>query len=202
MSSIPVNLAIEDQLSEAVLRRLLVDAGRGYAIGAAYGRNGFGYLRRTIRGWNRAAKGIPFIVLADLDNADCPPSLIHQWLSVPQRPNLVFRIAVREVEAWLLSDTENLAKYLGCSADKMPQDPDALSDPKRTLVELARRSRFSDIRSRVVPKHGSTATQGPDYTACLSAFVRETWSSVDAASKSPSLRRTLTSLSLFTPTWT
>ena len=70
MRSIPVNLAIEDELSEAVLRRLLADARHGYVIGKAYGRNGYGYLRKTIAGWNRAAKGIPFVVLTDLDDAD------------------------------------------------------------------------------------------------------------------------------------
>src|ERR1035441_2055564 len=74
--NIPVNLATEDELSEAVLRRLLDHADRGYAIGTAYGRRGFGYLRRTITGWNRAAQFVPFIVLTDLDRRPCPTELI------------------------------------------------------------------------------------------------------------------------------
>lgn len=103
MNPIPVNLAVEDELSEVVLRRLLADA-RCYAVGTVYGRRGNGYLRKTIVGWNRAARGCPFIVLTDLDNTRCAPSLIAEWLTVPKHPNLLFRIAVREVEAWLLSD--------------------------------------------------------------------------------------------------
>lgn len=202
MSSIPVHLAVEDQLSEAVLRRLLADARRGYAIGTAYGRDGFGYLRRTIAGWNAAARGKPFVILTDLDDAECAPSLINDWLPVRKHPNLVFRVAVREVETWLLSDTINLAKYLGCSVSKMPDDPDSLSDPKRTLIDLARESRFADIRTRVVPKKGSTAKQGPDYNACLSAFVAGHWNSANAALRSPSLARTVTRFNLFEPTWT
>ena len=201
MISIPVNLAIEDELSEAVLRRLLRDARRGYSVGTAYGRSGNGYLRRTIAGWNRAARGIPFVVLTDLDNADCPPSLVNSWLTLPKHPNLLFRVAVREVETWLLSDTIHFAKYLSCPVQQMPGDPEALADPKRALVDLARKSRSSEIRARVVPKGGSTAKQGPDYNACLSTFVRESWNVVDAAARSPSLMRTVTRLRQFSPTW-
>jgi hypothetical protein len=201
MSSIPVNLAVEDALSEAVLRRLLADAGRGYAVGTAYGRSGNGYLRRTTTGWNRAARSVPFVLLTDLDDADCPPTLIGDWLPDVRHANLIFRVAVREVEAWLLGDSIHLAKYLGCPLNKMPDDPDTLSDPKRTLIDLARQSRFTEIRNRVVPKARSTAKQGPDYNACLSAFVARFWNSADAAHKSPSLTRTVAHLSKFEPTW-
>jgi hypothetical protein len=74
MTPIPLNLATEDELSEVALLRLLDRLGR-FAVGAAYRRGGFGYLRRTILGWNQAAKGIPFLVLADLDKHECPASL-------------------------------------------------------------------------------------------------------------------------------
>lgn len=73
MNHIPVNLAVEDELSEAVLRRLLTEANRGFIVGTVYGRSGYGYLRRTIAGWNRAAKGVPTVVLTDLDNEECAP---------------------------------------------------------------------------------------------------------------------------------
>jgi len=42
MSPIPVHLAVEDDLSEVVVRRLLFDVGRDYAIGTVFGRGGFG----------------------------------------------------------------------------------------------------------------------------------------------------------------
>lgn len=63
MRTIPVHLAVEDELSEAVLRRLLEHANRGYAVGVTFGRSGYGYLRNSIGGWNRAARGVPFVVL-------------------------------------------------------------------------------------------------------------------------------------------
>jgi hypothetical protein len=201
MSSVPVNLAIEDELSEAVLRRLLAGAKRDYAVGTAYGRSGYGYLRKTIGGWNRAARGIPFVVLTDLDRADCAPSLMSEWLGVPKHPNLIFCVAVREVEAWLLSDSIRLAKYLGCAVHKMPADPEGLADPKRTLIDLANESRSAEIRARVSPKRGSTAKQGPDYNGCLSAFVRRYWNISDAALHSASLTRAVKRLEQFAPTW-
>ena len=201
MSVIPVNLAVEDELSEAVLRRILSHLDRGYAVGTAYRQGGFGYLRRTITGWNRAAQGTPFIVLTDLDEYTCPRALIEQWLKEPQHENLVFRVAVREVEAWLLADPENLAHYLRVQQAQLPTDPDTLPDPKRAILDLARKSRSSEVRGRIVPKRGSTAQQGPDYNGCLAGFVATGWNIGAAARQSPSLRRAVRRLATFRPGW-
>ena len=142
----PINLATEDRLSEAVLRRVLEHVGRGYSVGTAYGRTGFGYLRKTITGWNSAARGVPFVVLVDLDRLPCPRYLIESWLGTTQHPNLLVRIAVREVESWLLADAANLSSYLSISARWVPDDPDNLPDPKQALINLAARSRSADIQ--------------------------------------------------------
>jgi len=199
MSSIPVNLAVEDELSEAVLRQLLHFLSRGFAVGRAYRRGGSGYLRRTIHGWNRAARGTPFVVLTDLDRYLCPKALVGDWLSEPQHANLVFRVAVREVEAWLLADVVNFARYLAVQQAWMPARPDTVPDAKRALVDLARKSRSSDVRHRIVPKQGSTARQGPDYNGCLVSFVARHWDIGAAAEQSPSLARTVNRLSTFEP---
>ena len=175
MSPIPINLAIEDELSESVLRTVLEFVDRGYFVGTAYGRQGFGYLRKTALGWNAGAKGIPFVLLADLDNHACAPALIRDWLDVPVHPNLIFRVAIREVEAWLLADRINFAKFLVVSQAKIPLTCDDLADPKREVVQLARVSRSRDIRERIAPRAGSTAQQGPDYNGCLVTFVKTVW---------------------------
>ena len=109
MNSIPVNPATEDELSEIVLLRMLSYVG-SYSVGTSYRRGGFGYLRSTISGWNHAAKGIPFIVWTDLDRYACPSMLIDEWLPF-RHPNFLLRIAVREVEAWLLGDGSNLSDF-------------------------------------------------------------------------------------------
>lgn len=200
MPTIPINFATEDELSEQVLFRMLDRIG-GFAVGTSYRRGGFGYLRRTIRGWNRAARGVPFLVLTDLDRGVCPPDLIREWLPVPKHPNLLFRIAVREVESWLLADGANLAAFLKTRADLVPIAPDDLPDPKATLIHIASKSRSGVIRNSMVPKQGSTATIGPDYNGCLGSFVRSHWNVDTARANSPSLARSFDAIATFRPIW-
>ena len=201
MSAIPVNLAVEDRLSDTTLRRILKHTGRGYAIGTTYGLRGSGYLRKTIGGWNRASSGTPFVILTDLDRYPCPPALLEDWLHEPRSPNLLVRIAVREIEAWLLADRANLARYLNVPEMRVPNNPDSLPDAKASLVELARMSKPKGLRSRIVPRAGSTAKQGPDYNAALSEFINSRWDVDAARANSPSLGKAIAQFLRFTPTW-
>jgi hypothetical protein len=194
MSAIPVNLACEDELSEAVLRRLLLEVERGYAVGFTYRRGGFGYLRRTVAGWNSAAQSVPLVLLTDLDQNPCASALIKDWLPGPRHPNLLFRVAVREVESWVLADAEGLARCLGVPSRLIPRNPDNLLDPKVELIAVAARSRSSEVRTGIVPKPGSTARQGPDYNRLLVRFVQSTWNIDAACLASPSLARSVKSL--------
>ena len=173
----------------------------GRVIGTPYRRGGFGYLRRTVRGWNAAARGVPFVLLTDLDTRRCPAELINEWLGVPKHHNLLFRVAVREVESWLLADSAGLSTFLGVGRNLVPSDPDLLPDPKLTLINLARRSRQRMIRESIVPPRGSTAKQGRDYNGCLCGFVRNHWDLDTAMAGSPSLNRTVNRLSNFAPVW-
>src|SRR5271165_1927229 len=154
MSPIPIKLATGDELREVGLRRVLHGVRRGYQVGTAYRRGGFGYLRKTVHGWNRAARGVPFLLLTDLDSWECPRSLIDSWLLEPQQANLLFRVAVREVEAWLLADSENLGAFLGVAPSSVPSQPEILNDPKGALIDLARKSRSANLRDRLVPARG------------------------------------------------
>jgi hypothetical protein len=199
MILIPVNLATEDELSELILYRVLAQVKR-YAIGA-YRRGGFGYLRRTILGWNKAARGVPFVVLTDLDKVECPALLIADWHKVQQHPNLLFRIAVREVESWLLADPANLSEFLNIRTPLVLANSDEIADPKAAIVNLARKSRSIAIRESIVPRRGSTAKQGRDYNGCLGSFVRDHWDLSVANNNSPSLDRMVSRLTSFTPVW-
>ncbi len=202
MSPIPVHLAVEDDLSELVIRRVLVDTGRDYFVGSVFGRGGFGYLQSTAKNWNAAAAaGTPILLLTDLDNHPCPSGLIEDWLNVAPHANLVFRVAVREVESWILADGEGFADFLGIRNDLIPSEPDQIPDPKQALVNLARRSRRRTLRESIVPRNGSTAVQGPDYNGCLGGFVRSNWNRNAALERSPSLDRTWRRLMVFEPTW-
>lgn len=201
MPPIPVNLAMEDALSEVVLTRLLQASGKDYATSTVYSRGGYGYLKKTINGFNHAAKGIPFIVLTDLDQYECPQALIADWLTAPKRENLLLRVAVTEVESWLLCDREGVAAFLGVKVDVIPDNPEELADPKKVLVSIACKSPKREIRDDICPRKGSTSRVGPNYNGRLSEFVLNHWS-VDAARlRGQSLARTLSRLEDFVPTW-
>ena len=201
MKPIPINIAVEDLLSEAVARRLLTDSGLKFFIGVTYNRGGNGYLRKTVNGWNRAARGVPFFLLTDLDVIACPSLLMSTWLSDRIHPNLIFRVAVREVESWLLADRAGLSNFLRVPKTHCPERPDDLPDPKATLVALASKSPHGLVKARIVPRANSTAKQGRDYNGCLSEFVMTHWTPQEAALNSPSLERCRRRLASFQPHW-
>jgi hypothetical protein len=141
-------------------------------------------------------------VLTDLDSAyPCPHALIDDWLPVSQHANLLLRVAVREVEAWVLADRSGIARFLGVREAHVPREVDRIADPKAALIGLARKSRRAEVRRRVVPKPGSTMQIGPEYNECLGEFVRRDWNVKAACEESASLHRSARRLRTFTPRW-
>jgi hypothetical protein len=194
---IPINIAVEDILSDAVVRRLLQSSGRNFAIGATFSRGGYGYLKSRIDGFNNAAKGTPFFVLTDLDQCDCAPRLLNEWLSHVRHPNLIFRIAVREVEAWLLADQKGFAGFLGISSALIPRDLEQSDDPKSLLLELSKRSRYSELRKDLVPPPKSDRKVGPNYNGRLIEYVNNQWRPTRARHSSKSLDKAITTIKGF-----
>ena len=187
------NYAVEDALSESVL--LCCFRHSGIEAGKPMVRSGFGYLKKIAPALNKTASGIPYVMLTDLDNRDCAPGLIDSWLAhKPRHEDFLFRVAVREVEAWLLADTENFAEFLGVDEAVLPNEFEALVDPKLELLKTVRRSRHRRIREDVVFEAECGPVQGPDYNGALSRFVRGEWDLERAASRCPSLQRLLDSL--------
>lgn len=201
MQPIPINLAVEDFLSEAVLRKILRFTRKPYATGTCFCKGGYGYLKKNIQGFNHAAKTTPFLVLTDLDNIECPPTLIKEWLPHPKHPNLLFRVAVREIEAWLLAHREAFAKFLGIKTHSIPSNVDTISDPKQFLLSLAKKSKKRQLREAITPAPGSTARVGPDYNGQLGLFVERVWDVATASQHSPSLQRTVKVVKDFNPQW-
>jgi len=193
--AVTISGAVEGLIDEAVLRRLI--AWTGAVPGPVHGRHGKAFLRKQMDAYNRAARSVPWLVLVDLDHdADCPPPLLDEWLPEPA-PHMCFRIVVREIEAWLLADRERLARYLGVGVAQIPADPEAIADPKRALVHIARQSRRKDIRADMVPRPRSCREVGPAYNSRLIHFVndqRNGWRPDVAARSSESLRRCLLQL--------
>jgi len=200
-NGIPINLAVEDEISELVLRRILKEINQNFDIGRCYGHQGFGYLKRIARGLNKAARGTPWVLLTDLDTAECPPDLITDWISEQIQPNFLFRVAVPQVESWLLADHQGLATYLGVNPKHMPEDPDSLQNAKQRLINVARRSRRTTIQVDIVPPETSRRPQGPGYNGRLGEFVRNHWNIDAAATRSNSLQRCVNRIQSFQPIW-
>jgi len=193
---IPINLVFEDELGEYVLSRLLDCYGGKYSTGISYNGRGFGYIKSKINGFNQACAAVPFLVLTDLDNNDCPVTLIDEWFIGQPHRNMIFRIAIREVEAWLLADKEGLANYLGIPEVLLPINPEQDPDPKKTLISLTRRSKHRKIREDIIPIN-ENASIGPNYNGRLMEFVFNHWSIKRAMTRSESLRRAHKKLDLF-----
>lgn len=188
-----ITIVTEDTLSTAMLTRLLNEAGTGMHVGLRLPKEarrtsarGNTYIESKIAGLNRAAQHQPYIVLLDLDNRECAPGYIRQLLPHGTNPYLLLRIAVREVESWVLADREGFHAFSGIAKGKIPSEPDTLPDPKRKLIDLMRGSRKRALREAIVP-HGATAQIGPDYNGVLTRMLAEHWQLNRALPRSPSL---------------
>jgi hypothetical protein len=186
-----IYIANEDALSEAVLYRLVAEANQGLHIAVSVGRRGNGYLRSKFSQLCKTAAAIPVLLLTDLDKTPCAPELISDWCGGRVLPeNMLFRVAVREIEAWLLADREGFARFSGIPKDKIPLDPEDLEDPKRALLNLVRHYGRRELRSDLLPSPGSRAKIGFGYNAVLSEFARSSWSVKRAIENADSLERT------------
>jgi hypothetical protein len=201
MTNILINLAVEDDLSEAVLKAILNQSNLPFLVGQCLKKNGNGYIKKILPGLKHAAQISPYLVLTDLDNNECPLSLLTKWLPQPKHPNLIFRVAVIEVEAWLLAHRDAFAQFLGISVDLIPYDVDAIPDPKRFLIELTKKSKKRHLKAAIVPTKNSTAKVGKDYNSSLIQFVDQDWHAELAKPHSQSLRRAVNAIDNFKPSY-
>lgn len=181
-------LATEDELSEQIGLRLAAEAG--LEVGQQLRRGGNGYLRSRIANFCQMAQMQPVFLITDLDQSQCASRLMESWFVGKPRPaQFLFRVAVREIESWILADHEAMQGLFGRRCPKLPIAPDSLPDPKMTLLGLAKAAR-RDIRDDLVVQQGSIASQGLGYNARLCQVVKEHWIPERAANRSPSLQKT------------
>ncbi len=77
------------------------------------GRGGNGYLCSKMNSWYQMAQQQVVAVLTDLDQANCLVEFRDQWLVAEPPQNLLLRIAVREVESWVLADHVAMRTLIG-----------------------------------------------------------------------------------------
>lgn len=186
------NLAVEDDLSEIVVKTLIQKSGLDIEVLNTFGKRGNGYLRKGLKGFNAAARHNPFVVVTDLDAIECPPTLAREWFrGLRKEAGMCFAVAVREVEAWLMADRTRFAEHFAIAVRHVPDQPETAADPKETLINVMRQSRVRAFRDSIIPSRGSMAVVGPDYTGALSEFVLGQWRPHHAANRAPSLERAI-----------
>lgn len=183
----PIAIATEDQLSEAIVLRLISEIPTPHQITFKLGKRGNGYLRSKMNSWYQMAQLQVMVILTDLDRANCLVEFRDQWLVVAPPQNLILRIAVREVESWVLADHVALRALIGAKG-VLPAAPDDLADPKQSLLRLVGNAP-RQIREDLLKTIGGNMAQGLGYNARLTAWVNSEWSPQRAADRSPSLAR-------------
>jgi hypothetical protein len=190
---VPVNILVEGTTDEAVARHLLKHVG--LVAGVPYGKTGKANLLKRLPNYNQASRFVPWFVIVDLDNdATCVPQALEMWLPKPE-VGMQLRVAVRAIEAWIMADVEHFAAFLNVSPSRLPSDPDRETNPKETLINVARASPNRSIREDFVPRQGSGARVGSRYADRIIEFTTKHWQPDEAAKRSGSLRRCINALS-------
>lgn len=169
---LPVVLA---QLGRADLQPNIRNAGGGTKFWLAAAR------------YNEAGKHNAVMGLADLEQAQCAPSLLASKLP-HKSAGFHLRISVRMLESWLLADRQAMAGFLKVPISALPINPDSKAHPKRTLVDIARKSTSKNIRNALIPDD-SGGVVGSDYAATMSKFIEQHWRVAVARKHSPSLEK-------------
>ena len=191
-----IAVAVEDSLSESVAIRLIEEYAAQAEIARVTVLEGINNVKGQMRNLNQIALyQNPLLVLVDLDNPQsCPPALIRQLRGgLTVSPNMLIRVAVLEIESWIIADREGLANWLGLDVGTIPRNPESLSDPKRTLAQLAVRSRNRGLREAIAPTRViGTHRTGLGYNDTLGEFVTQHWNPEAARRNAPSLDRAIT----------
>ena len=188
-----VHLVLEGHLEEPVAIRLVEHCG--HEPGRVYGRKGFVYIKDKAHMFHSLAyQGCGVLVLTDFMDSGCACVVDAQKLyllrhvATPSK-HFLLRFPVPELESWLLADRTNIATFLAVGKNRIPTRPDEEVDPKRTLVNIARRSRQASVVNGIVPplRHGGVVA--PGYLGFMKEFVTAKWDIESARITSPSLDR-------------
>ncbi len=186
-----VNLVLEGSLEEPVAQKIVEYCG--HTVGTVHGRQGYNYIKSNAHKFHSMAlAGNAVLVLTDFMDSgyDCIVNAKqHYLLQHIQRPDskYLLRFAVAELESWLLADRQGLSTYFHVHINNITNTPEKETNPKETLINLARRSTKNTIKRSIVPtpKHGGSVA--PGYLGAMQFFVQNHWNIETASGISPSL---------------
>ncbi len=183
-----VNLLVEGPLDREVGAKLI--AVTGHSLNIPFPMHGASFVLNNAYRYNQSARFQPCLAMVDLRDTGCAcaPQVLDQV--IPDRNEaMLFRVVVNEIESWLMADRNAFAQFVCVAIEHIPAYPEQEPRPKQTVINLARRSRNSTIRARLVPREGAGAAEGPQYVTEMMRFAREMWDPERASDNSLSLSR-------------
>lgn len=201
MNEIPVYISGEDEVTKAIIERLLSYCSPKFTVLKSIPARG-GQIKSKISELNNLSKVRPVIMLTDLDATDCAPTLKKALLKdMVQNKNFLINIAVDEGEAWLMADRKGFAEFLEVDEDVIPNSTMQKMGGRKALVEMdfsaksswilthsiALKSRNVELRAQVGAQ--GKASKGPEYNVAILPFVKNIWNIDEAMKNSDSLSR-------------
>ena len=191
---------VEDEPSQAILAKIIEYANSQSSnrftlhTGDPIITHGFGNLQKKTQSFLPAAtkgEGIRSIFLTDLDQKNSVQQIANEWFNIaclallPEK--FIFRIAVHEIESWIIADNNGIANFLNVSPVNFTTSPDDLDDPKQFLFNVigskCRSKKFKDM----LPQKRQSV--GIEYNPQIVQFIKENWDIQAAMTNSPSLKR-------------
>lgn len=196
----PLALVAEDRLTQAVLHKCVAEFLPGYTVIRSDVTGGRGNVQRALAAYANLARTMPVIVGVDLDHDDCAPALLTTWnLANFEQKRLLVRVAVREIESWILADRKRYATFVGGTSDHIPSAPDEIGDPKRFLLEFARETASDELKRDLIPTNFSQYPRiGKAYNLRMCKFVHDKWRPHVARARSASLDRAIRAMEAIT----
>lgn len=191
---------VEDEPTKAVLNKI-IDYVNSQSLNSFFFFNGeptimrgCGNLKKTASRFLRAERaGIWSIFVTDLDQFESAQCLCNDWfgLACPGLlpSQMIFRIAVREVESWIMADKEGIARFFNVSVANFTDTPDKIPDPKQYIFNIIRSKCRSKRFKEMLPLRGQAI--GIEYNPLIVGFIVEHWNIENAMSNSPSLKRAI-----------
>lgn len=189
-------VASEDALIDKIIKRILLDQGGSAESLVSLCAGGKQKLQSRLPSLIRSCSGgLKVVLCVDLDMEPCVVRLRNAWFPHGVPTSMVFAVAIREADAWLLADP-GIVDYLQSRA-AAPGSPGSIQDPKSALINIAKRSRSRAIREEMVVQEGALARVGPGYNRILGDFVSGAWNYALAAEVCPDLGRLVAKISEF-----
>jgi hypothetical protein len=181
---------VEDVLSRAVLIRLIGEHPSELGIANIITPGGWGHLRKRVLPFAKASARNPAILLTDLDDRPCAPGMVAEWRKdlTFDAPDLLIRVAEKEIESWVLADHVGARGFLGQPQLIIPPNTDDIADPKAWMLNASRRGPRS-LRDGFLRQEGNKLLPGLEYNPRLVSFVAQLWNPEAASANSPSLQR-------------